>query len=64
MWQGEHALQLHSMATPNGVKVTMLLEELVEKYPGFEYDAFPISIMAAEQFTSGFVGCLCFLSTR
>jgi len=42
------------MATPNGVKVTALLEELCSIY-GIEYDAFPISILIGEQFGSGFV---------
>jgi len=48
--RGEHPLQLYSLGTPNGVKVTILLEEL-----GVEYDAWYISIMEQEQFTSGFV---------
>jgi GST-like protein len=48
---GKHPLQLYSLATPNGVKVTMLLEEL-----GVDYDAWLINIMKGEQFTSGFVG--------
>mmetsp|Transcript_17295 Transcript_17295/g.45771 ORF Transcript_17295/g.45771 Transcript_17295/m.45771 type:complete len:301 (+) Transcript_17295:55-957(+) len=51
--KGEHALQLYSMATPNGVKVTIMLEELVELSPDFEYDAWLIPI-SGEQFTSGF----------
>lgn len=51
--KGEHALQLYSLATPNGVKVTMLLEELVELFPDFEYDAWLIPI-SGTQFTSGF----------
>lgn len=42
--KGDHALQLYSMATPNGVKATMLLEELVEVMPSFEYDAWMIPI--------------------
>ena len=48
--KGEHPLQLYSHGTPNGVKVTILLEEL-----GVEYDAWPISIATGKQFTSGFV---------
>lgn len=52
--RGEHDLQLYSMATPNGVKVTALLEELHDLY-GLEYDAWPISISNADQFSSGFV---------
>ncbi|WP_233468457.1 glutathione-dependent disulfide-bond oxidoreductase [Zooshikella ganghwensis] len=53
---GEHPLQLYSLATPNGVKVTIMLEELLEK--GFneaEYDAHLIRITEGEQFSSGFV---------
>lgn len=53
---GEHPLQLHSLATPNGVKVTVLLEELLEAGHDAEYDAWPIDIMKGEQFGSGFVG--------
>ncbi len=53
---GEHALQLYSLATPNGVKVTVMLEELLEAgHAGAEYDAWPINILAGEQFGSGFV---------
>jgi len=54
--KGSHPLQLHSMATPNGQKVTIMLEELLalgEK--GAEYDAFMITIGNGEQFSSGFV---------
>ena len=51
--RGEHALQLYSMGTPNGVKVTILLEELCLRY-GLEYDAFTISI-SGDQFGSEFV---------
>ena len=51
--RGEHALQLYSMGTPNGVKVTVLLEELCLKY-GLEYDAYTISI-SGDQFGSEFV---------
>lgn len=52
--KGEHALQLYSMGTPNGVKVTILLEELVDLLPDFEYDAWLVRINGS-QFTSGFV---------
>lgn len=51
--RGEHALQLYSLATPNGVKVTIMLEELVEMSPDFEYDAWLLKING-EQFESGF----------
>lgn len=51
--KGDHALQLYSLGTPNGVKVTILLEELVDVFPDFEYDAWLIKIDGA-QFTSGF----------
>lgn len=53
---GRHPLQLYSLATPNGVKVTILLEELLALgRTGAEYDAWPIDIGAGEQFGSGFV---------
>ncbi len=53
---GEHPLQLYSLATPNGVKVTVLLEELLEAgHTGAEYDAWLIDIGAGDQFGSGFV---------
>ncbi|MFY8049554.1 MAG: glutathione-dependent disulfide-bond oxidoreductase [Erythrobacter sp.] len=53
---GQHPFQLYSLATPNGVKVTVLLEELLEAgHTGAEYDAWTINIGAGEQFTSGFV---------
>jgi len=53
---GNHPLQLYSLATPNGVKVTVLLEELLALgKSGAEYDAFPIEIDDGEQFGSGFV---------
>ncbi|CAK9063100.1 Disulfide-bond oxidoreductase YghU (GSH-dependent disulfide-bond oxidoreductase YghU) (GST N2-2) (Organic hydroperoxidase) [Durusdinium trenchii] len=51
--KGEHKIQLYSMATPNGVKATIFLEELVDALPNFEYDAWFIPINGA-QFTSGF----------
>lgn len=53
--QGKHPLQLYSMATPNGVKVTILLEELVEAGCEAEYDAWTIDIGKGDQFASGFV---------
>ncbi|CAA0114131.1 Disulfide-bond oxidoreductase YghU [BD1-7 clade bacterium] len=54
--QGDHGLQLHSLATPNGVKVTIMLEELLEKgVAEAEYDAWPIMITEGDQFSSGFV---------
>lgn len=53
---GEHPLQLYSLATPNGVKVTIMLEELLAAgHAGAEYDAWPIRIGEGEQFGSGFV---------
>lgn len=52
---GEHPIQLYSMGTPNGIKVTVLLEELNEAL-GVEYDAWMISILAGDQFGSDFVG--------
>ncbi len=53
---GEHPLQLHSLATPNGVKVTVMLEELIELgHAGAEYDAYLINIGEGDQFGSGFV---------
>ena len=53
--QGEHPYQLHSLATPNGQKVTILFEELIEAGHDIEYDAWPIDIGAGDQFGSGFV---------
>lgn len=54
--RGKHPLQLHSLATPNGVKVTILLEELLEAgFEQAEYDAFLINILEGDQFSSGFV---------
>jgi GST-like protein len=53
---GRHPLQLYSLATPNGVKVTILLEELLAAgHAGAEYDAWLIRIGEGEQFGSGFV---------
>ncbi|QHI98895.1 glutathione-dependent disulfide-bond oxidoreductase [Xylophilus rhododendri] len=54
---GRHPLQLYSLATPNGVKVGVMLEELLALgHAGAEYDAWPIRIGEGEQFGSGFVG--------
>jgi GST-like protein len=53
---GQHPLQLYSMGTPNGVKVTVMLEELIELgHRGAEYDAWLIKISEGDQFSSGFV---------
>ncbi len=53
---GKHPLQLYSMATPNGVKVTIMLEELLALgHEGAEYDAYYINIGEGDQFGSGFV---------
>ena len=53
---GKHPLQLYSLATPNGVKVTVLLEELLALgKQGAEYDAYLVHILEGEQFSSGFV---------
>mgnify|MGYP000946505898 CR=1 FL=1 len=53
---GRHPLQLYSLGTPNGVKVTVLLEELLAAgHTGAEYDAWLINIGAGDQFGSGFV---------
>jgi GST-like protein len=53
---GRHPLQLYSLATPNGVKVTVMLEELLALgHAGAEYDAWLIRIMEGDQFGSGFV---------
>lgn len=54
---GRHPLQLYSLGTPNGVKVTILLEELLALgHTGAEYDAWLINIREGDQFGSGFVG--------
>jgi len=54
--RGKHPLQLYSLATPNGVKVTVMLEELLALgHTGAEYDAWLIRINKGEQFGSGFV---------
>jgi len=53
---GRHPLQLYSLATPNGVKVTVMLEELLALgHTGAEYDAWLIRIQQGDQFGSGFV---------
>ena len=53
---GRHPLQLYSLATPNGVKVTVMLEELLALgHAGAEYDAWLIKITEGDQFGSGFV---------
>ncbi len=55
--RGKHPLQLYSLATPNGVKITVMLEELLELgHSGAEYDAWLIKIGDGDQFGSGFVG--------
>lgn len=52
---GDHALQLYSLATPNGQKITIMLEELLALGKDAEYDAHLIKIGEGEQFSSGFV---------
>jgi GST-like protein len=53
---GEHPFQLYSLGTPNGVKVTIMFEELLERgHKGAEYDAWLINIGQGDQFGSGFV---------
>jgi GST-like protein len=53
---GDHPLQLYSLGTPNGVKVTIMLEELLAAgFSGAEYDAWLIDISEGDQFGSGFV---------
>ncbi len=53
---GRHPLQLYSLATPNGVKVTVMLEELLALgHSGAEYDAWLVRIQEGDQFGSGFV---------
>ena len=53
---GRHPFQLYSLATPNGVKVTVMFEELLAKgHAGAEYDAWIIPINVGDQFGSGFV---------
>lgn len=54
--RGAHPFQLYSLATPNGVKVTVMFEELLEAgQAGAEYDAYLINIGDGDQFSSGFV---------
>ncbi len=54
---GQHPLQLYSLGTPNGVKVTIMLEELLALgHQGADYDAWLIDISEGDQFGSGFVG--------
>jgi len=54
--EGKHNFQLHSLATPNGVKVTIMFEELLDLgIAEAEYDAYPVDISKGEQFSSGFV---------
>jgi len=53
---GKHPMQLYSLGTPNGVKITVMLEELLELgHTGAEYDAWLINISEGDQFGSGFV---------
>ena len=53
---GKHPIQLYSLATPNGVKVTIMLEELLALgHSGAEYDAWLVNINEGDQFSSGFV---------
>ena len=53
---GKHKLQLYSQGTPNGVKITILLEELLElNIQEADYDAWLIEISKGDQFSSGFV---------
>ena len=55
--RGKHPMQLYSLATPNGVKVTIMLEELLAAgHSGADYDAWLIRINEGQQFGSGFVG--------
>lgn len=54
--KGEHAFQLYSLATPNGVKVTIMFEELLAQGYDADYDAWLINIGEGDQFGSGFVG--------
>ena len=53
---GKHTLQLYSMGTPNGIKISIMLEELLALgHTGAEYDAWLCRIHKGEQFSSGFV---------
>ena len=54
---GRHPLQLYSLGTPNGVKVTIMLEELLALgHKGAEYDAWLVEVFEGAQFGTGFVG--------
>src|SRR5437868_2395230 len=54
--RGKHPFQLHSIGSPNGQKVTIMFEELLDAgFAGAEYDAWMIDIMEGDQFGSGFV---------
>ena len=56
---GKHPFQLNSLATPNGIKVTVMLEELLAAgHSGAEYDAWLINIGDGDQFGSGFVSVI------
>ena len=52
---GKHPIQLYSLGTPNGQKVTVMLEELIDAGYQVDYDAWLIEIMNEDQFSSGFV---------
>ena len=53
---GDHPFQLYSLATPNGIKVTIMFEELLELgIKDAEYDAYPVNILSGDQFGSDFV---------
>lgn len=54
--EGKHPFQLYSLATPNGVKATVMFEELLQAGHDAEYDAWLIDIGEGDQFGSGFVG--------
>ena len=54
--RGQHPFQLYSLATPNGIKVSIMFEELLEAGHAAEYDAWLITIGKGDQFGSGFVG--------
>lgn len=53
--RGKHKLQLYSLATPNGVKASIMLEELLEAGHAANYDAYTVNIGEGDQFASGFV---------
>lgn len=53
--RGKHDIQLYGLGTPNGIKASIMLEELVEADDKFDYDAYLIHIGEGAQFTSGFV---------